>query len=216
MNEGFALHELLYDESGEPATIASWTSTRPSRRLTGLKRQDVVGRTVSRGACPARSRYWIKRYGEVALTGTPAHFESRSSALGRDYEVFAYRPAPGQFAVIFLDITDRKEAEVSLRASYDLLKIAQRAANAGLWSWDVSAGKLSWSEEFYTLFGLDPMGEASFDAWLGVLHPDDRQQAMESINGSIRERNLPRKRVPHHPPRWTAALDSHVGQDLLR
>jgi|GEM_PF-867095 len=88
-----------------------------------------------------------------------------------------------------IDITDRKKAEESVQASYDLLKIAQRAAKAGLWGWDISTGTLTWSEEFYTLFGLDPMASASFDTWMGVLHPDDRQPAMERINRSIRDGN---------------------------
>ena len=189
MNEGFALHELLYDESGEPCDYRFLDINPAFERQTGLKRQDVIGRTVSE-VLPDLESLWIKRYGEVALSGTPAHFESHSSALGRSYEIFAYRPAPGQFAVIFLDVTARRQAEDSLRASYDLLKIAQRAANAGIWRWEISPGKLTWSEEFYTLFGLDPKATASFDTWLGVLHPDDRQPAMERINRSVREGTL--------------------------
>jgi PAS domain S-box-containing protein len=187
MNEGFALHELLYDENGEPCDYRFLDLNPAFERLTGLKREDVVGKTVVE-VMPGTEPYWIKRYGEVALTGTPAHFESHASALGRDYEVFAYRPAPGQFAAIFLDVTVRRRAEESLRTSYELLKIAQRAANAGLWGWEISSETLTWSEEFYRLFGLDPAAAASFDTWLGVLHPDDRQPAMERINRSVRER----------------------------
>jgi PAS domain S-box-containing protein len=189
MNEGFALHELLYDESGEPCDYRFLDINPAFERQTGLKRQDVIGRTVSE-VLPDIESLWIKRYGEVALSGTPAHFESHSSALGRSYEIFAYRPAPGQFAGIFLDVTARRQAEDSLQASYDLLKIAQRAANAGIWRWDISQGKLTWSEEFYTLFALDPRATPSFDTWLGVLHPDDRQPAMERINRSVREGTL--------------------------
>ena len=186
MNEGFALHELLFDESGEPCDYRVLDVNPAFERQTGLKRHDVIGKTVLE-AMPGTERLWIKRFGEVALTGTPDHFESHSSVLGKDYEVFAYRSAPGQFAVIFMDITDRRRAEESLRASYDLLKIAQRAANAGLWAWDISTEKLTWSEEFYNLFGLDPRAAASFDAWLAVLHPDDRQPATERVNRSIRD-----------------------------
>ncbi len=52
MNEGFALHELLYDESGEPCDYRFLDVNPAFERLTGLKRQDVVGKTVSRS--PAR------------------------------------------------------------------------------------------------------------------------------------------------------------------
>ena len=48
MNEGFALHELLYDESGEPCDYRFLDVNPAFERLTGLKRQDVVGKTVVR------------------------------------------------------------------------------------------------------------------------------------------------------------------------
>jgi PAS domain S-box-containing protein len=211
MHEGFALHELLYDESDEPCDYRFLDVNPAFERQTGLKREDVVGKTVIE-VMPGTEPLWIKRYGEVALTGTPAHFESHSTALGRDYEVFAYRPAPGQFAVIFMDITDRRRAEESLRASYDLLKIAQQAANAGIWAWDVSTGQLTWSEEFYRLFGLDPMATASFETWLGVLHPDDRQPAMERITRSVKDgtplENEYRIIRPDGQERWIRAWGS--------
>ena len=46
MNEGFALHELLYDESGEPCDYRFLDINPAFERQTGLKRQDVIGRTV--------------------------------------------------------------------------------------------------------------------------------------------------------------------------
>jgi signal transduction histidine kinase len=47
----------------------------------------------------------------VALTGNSVHFENYSPVLKKHYEVFAFSPSPGQFAVLFLDITDRKHIE---------------------------------------------------------------------------------------------------------
>ncbi|HSD93839.1 MAG TPA: GAF domain-containing protein, partial [Syntrophales bacterium] len=86
------------------------------------------------------------------------------------------------------------------------------AANAGIWGWEVSTGKLTWSDEFYTLFGLDPAAPASFDTWLGVLHPDDRQRAMERIDRSIREgtplENEYRIILPDGRERWIRAWGS--------
>jgi len=211
MNEGFALHEMLYDESGEPCDYRFLEVNPAFERLTGLRRQDVIGKTVFE-ILPGTEPDWIRRYDAVVRTGKPAHFESYSSALGREYEVFAYRPESGLFAAIFMDITDRRAAESSLRASYELLRIAQQAAKAGIWGWEISTGKLTWSEDFYSLFGLDPGAEASFDAWLGVLHPDDRQAAVGNIRRSIREgaplENEYRIIRPDGEKRWIRALGS--------
>ena len=82
-------------------------------QLTGLKREDVIGKTHNL-VLPDDSPRWVEDYGKVAVTGQPIHFENYSPALKRHYDVHAYRPAPGQFAVIFRDITERKRMEAEL------------------------------------------------------------------------------------------------------
>ena len=47
----------------------------------------------------------------MALTGQPEQFEARSGALGRWYDVRAYQTVPGRFAVVFTDITERRQVE---------------------------------------------------------------------------------------------------------
>ena len=54
---------------------------------------------------PGEKPMGIEIYGRVALTGQPVHFDSYSTALQRHYNVFAYCPAPRQFAVLFTDVT---------------------------------------------------------------------------------------------------------------
>ncbi len=110
INEGFALHEIICDPLGRPIDYRFLEINPAFERLTGLERDKIIGQTV-RSVMPAIEDYWIHAYGQVALTGAPAHFENYSSELGQYYEVFAHRPAPGQFAVLFLNITERKQAE---------------------------------------------------------------------------------------------------------
>jgi two-component system sensor kinase len=75
---------------------------------------------------PNNDPYWVDIYGKVALTGEPVHFENYSSALNRHYEVFAYCPAPRQFAVIFTDFTERKRAEDALKERTTELEAANK------------------------------------------------------------------------------------------
>ena len=125
MTEGFALHEIVCNEQGVPCDYRFLDINPAFERLTGLKRDHVIGRLVTE-IIPNIETGWITTYGEVALTGKPIHFDNYSSALKRHYEVFAYRPAPGRFAVIFMDVTERKQAEMELKRHTVLLEEANK------------------------------------------------------------------------------------------
>ncbi|HXW00396.1 MAG TPA: PAS domain S-box protein, partial [Anaerolineae bacterium] len=116
MLDGFALHEIICDEEGQPCDYRFLEINPAFERLTGLRGADLIGRTVLE-ALPGTESYWIETYGQVALTGEPAHFENYSQALDNYYEVRAFSPQPGQFAVIFANITARRRAEEALRQS---------------------------------------------------------------------------------------------------
>jgi hypothetical protein len=65
-------------------------------------------------------------YGEVALTGKAVHFDSYSPVLKRHYDILAYRPAQGRFAVLFTDVTERKRAEHQSAANLDAMTRLQK------------------------------------------------------------------------------------------
>ncbi len=113
MSEGFAVHEIICDEQGVPCDYRFLEVNPAFERLTGLKREQVVGRTI-RQVLPDIEPFWIQAYGEVALTGRPAHIENPARALQKDFEVISYAPSSGQLATLFVDITERKRREEAL------------------------------------------------------------------------------------------------------
>lgn len=122
MDEGFACHEIIYDEKGRPADYRFLEVNPAFERLTGFKRENILGKRV-REVIPNIEKGWIEKYGEVALTGKRIHFESRAEELGKWFEVSAFSPRRGQFATTFFDITPRKEAELrSEELNRDLAK----------------------------------------------------------------------------------------------
>lgn len=73
MTSGFALHEIIVDDSGVPCDYRFLSVNPAFERLAGLRNADIVGRTV-REIMPNMESSWIDQYGRVALTGTPARF----------------------------------------------------------------------------------------------------------------------------------------------
>ena len=85
-------------------------------RITGVKNEAVRGKTVHE-VWPETEPEWIKRYGEVAVTGEPQSFEMYHQPTNNLYYCNVYRPwdNPDRFCVIFDDITERRKVEAELQ-----------------------------------------------------------------------------------------------------
>jgi len=97
---GFALHEVITDKAGKPVDYRFLEVNAGFEKMTGLKAQNIIGRTVLE-VLPNIEPIWIEKYGKIALSGEPEHFTEYSRELGKYYEVHAYSPNKGQFAVTF-------------------------------------------------------------------------------------------------------------------
>lgn len=135
MTEGFALHEVVTDEDGRPCDYRFLDVNPAFERLTGLKRTEVVGRRVLE-VLPETENIWIETCGEVALTGESVHLEEYSGELDRFYRVFAYQPAPRQFAVVFSDITEQRETRLALLESEQRLRALVDNLPFEVWAMD--------------------------------------------------------------------------------
>lgn len=113
MNEGFALMEMVYGSQGEVADVRIIDVNPAYERLTGRKREKVLGRGVLEFAAPVRPG-WFEKYRQVAETGRCVTFEEYAASLGRWFLVNAYSPAAGKVAATFNDVTERRRLEEAL------------------------------------------------------------------------------------------------------
>ena len=117
MGQGYGLAEILVDEAGHPVDYRMLEINPPFEQLTGQKRETFLdGRTV-REIAPELEEEWYEFYGNVALTGVPAHRAIHAEAWNRWFEVAAYPTGPverRQVGIFFSDITARKRVEQQL------------------------------------------------------------------------------------------------------
>jgi len=90
---------------------------------------------------------------------------------------------------IWTDISERKRREEAVRHSEAALKEAQRIALIGNWELDLASGGLTWSDEVFRIFELDPREfGASYQAFLDVIHPDDRGLVDSAYTDSVKNK----------------------------
>ena len=179
MLDGFAVHEIICDDSGTPIDYTFLAINQAFENMVGLNKAEVVGKTVME-LMPETEAYWIEAYGKVALSGEPAHFENYSKEVGRYFEVTAYRPAPNQFACIFADVTERKQAldnfERIFDMSLDFICVMNLESISFLRVNSAFNERLGYAET--TL-----LGRTIFD----LLHPDDVSSTTDIITNRLRK-----------------------------
>ena len=84
------------------------------------------------------------------------------------------------------DITEQKRSEKLLQESERRLKKAQDMAHLGSWEFDLVNNVLTWSDEVFRIFGMQP-GEFSpcYEDSLAMVHPEDRKKVNDSYLRSL-------------------------------
>ncbi|MGE5642623.1 MAG: PAS domain S-box protein, partial [Byssovorax cruenta] len=97
----------------------------------------------------------------------------------------------------------RRQAEAALQQSEERLKRAQEIAHLGSWELDLLNDQLTWSDEVYRIFGLQPHEfAATYEAFLEAIHPDDRAAVNDAYSGSIRD-GKDSYEIEHRVVKWS-------------
>jgi len=133
LDEGYCIIEVLFDDNNSPLDYRFLEVNQAFERQTGLV--DATGRYM-REMAPDHEQHWFDIYGRIALTGEPVRFQNPAEALGRFYDVYAFRigqPQQRHVAILFNDIGPRKQAEEALRESEEKYRTIFETSQEGIW-----------------------------------------------------------------------------------
>ena len=131
--------------------------------------------------------------------GQPFHLAyERAVAEGTFLQIEAYYPPWDKWfenrihpdaeglLIFFNDVTERRVEQERLRKDAAAREQAERIAHLGFWQWDLASNSVSWSDELYRIYGLEPRSRPiDFAFFVSCLHPEDRERVQREIGGAL-------------------------------
>lgn len=165
----------------------------PFLQRFGLRREQVIGRrddqlfTRQQAEAFAAHDAAILAHGKAIQFEEAAHYVEgvRFSVVSR-FPVFDAAGAVVGVGGVVTDITERKTAEQALREQRTLLAEAQKLAGVGCWEWHPASGRVTWSDEMFAIYGVDPREfRPSLESYLERVHPEDRATSGATVTRAL-------------------------------
>ncbi len=114
MSEMVVLHELVFDENGEPINYRITDCNDAFTKITGISRNAAIGR-LSTEVYGTEEPPYLSEFSEVALTGKPYHYETYFQPMHKHFSISVISQKKNRFATVTTDITKLKQSELLLQ-----------------------------------------------------------------------------------------------------
>lgn len=192
MQNGFALHKIITNESNEPVDYIFLDVNNAFERLTGLKKDQAIGEKVTEviPGIENETFQWIRKYGDVALKGKELRFEQHAENLNRWFSVYAYSPKKGYFVTIFEDISEKKNHEKKILESEKSIRRVIEASPDSIVVTDLNGNIVECNQATLEVFGYsskeDLIGRNTFDFFM----KEDQKRAIENLKRTLSEGSI--------------------------
>ncbi|GAA4455161.1 hypothetical protein GCM10023189_22670 [Nibrella saemangeumensis] len=186
MDQGFCVLEMLFDDENKPLDYRFLEVNPVFEKQTGL--QNAVGKTA-RELVPDLEAHWFELYGNVALTGKSVRFTEGSQAMGRWFDVAAFRigdHTSRKVALLFTNITEQKQVEEALKQSEEQFRTLANSIFQLAWMADPS-GWIHWYNDRWYSYTGTTLDEMKGWGWEKVHHPDHIERVVTFVKEAWRK-----------------------------
>ena len=131
MMNGYATHEMLFDEKGNPYDYRYIDVNPAFEKMTGIRRDQWIGKTV-REVLPGIEDTWIQTFGKVVTTGVPIVYENHVKEMDKYFQTYVFTSKKNHFSVIANDITESKILEKKIFEEKEQLRITFESIGDGI------------------------------------------------------------------------------------
>lgn len=181
-------------EAQQLARMGSWSSdlrtgevylSEGLRKLCGLSASSTVAEAIAlvhesdQGALDE-----FRALVRSTTSSRPVELEVRDSSGNHTFLVRAKAERDADGLVVRVhgtvqDVTRYRAVQRQLSQDRRLFGDAQRVAMLGTWEWNVVTNECIWSSMLYELCGVEPGTPVTFQTYLDLVHPDDRERVRQ-------------------------------------
>jgi len=164
-------------------------------RVTGYRREEVLGKSWPELFLPSdHHRFKSKSFAKWVRAHPRDRYEGPILTKSGEIRIILWSNTAiigsGERDVVAIaighDITERKRMEEALRTSQDRYTLCTKAANVGVWDWDIKTNKFYLDPIIKEILGYkDEEIPNDIKVWVTYVHPDDRGPVMTAAQACI-------------------------------
>jgi len=186
MAEGVAIHELVLDNAGNTVDYRIIDINPAYEKHTGLTREQALGKRSTELYGTAEAPY-LDIFAPIALNGGYRDFETYFAPMDKHFRISVFSPAPGQFATIFIDISQNKRQEEELRRSEEKFRQLLEHSPIAIAISNYKGELELLNDRFVEVFGYTLADIPDLATWFRRAYPDEfyRREVMEAWNADV-------------------------------